>query len=136
MKPILIFLHLFSALLVLIYLFDVSEGKGHGGGWGRVRYPRSFGNRGWGESETEEGDSSYLEGTYDRIKRYFQSYSYYNFLINSYSMNNCMFLCSRPDHVGSTFEQWTLALTADGISILVPYHTLYDEFTFRITLTF
>ena len=80
MKSIQIFLHLFSALLVLLYLFDVSDGKGHGGGWGDYdyerRYPRSFGNRGWGDSETEEGDSSYLEGIYDRIERYVQSYSY------------------------------------------------------------
>ena len=136
MKPILIFLHLFSAFLVLIYLFDESEGKGHGGGWGRVRYPRSFGNRGWGESETEERDSSYLEGTYDRIKRYFQSYSYQlNFLINSYSMNNCMFLCSRPDHVGSTFEQWTIGLIADVTSIPILNHSLHDDFTCGITLT-
>ena len=77
MKSIQIFLQLFSARFVLLFLFDAYEGKGHGGGWGRGRYPRSFGNRGWGESETEEGDSSYLEGTYDRIKRYFQYYSYF-----------------------------------------------------------
>ena len=92
MKPIQIFLHLFSVLLVLIYLFDVSEGKGHGGGWGRGRYPRSFGNRGSGEIETEEGDSSYLEGIYDRIERFSQSYSYQlYFIITSSSMNNSMF---------------------------------------------
>ena len=62
MKTIKIFQYIVFSILVLALLLDVSEGKGFGGSRGWGRYRRSFGSRGWDNSETEEEAPTYYEG--------------------------------------------------------------------------